>query len=57
MDNLNTHGIASLYATFPPKEAKRLADRLEIHFTPKHGSWLNVAEIEISVFKKTVSCR
>jgi hypothetical protein len=52
MDNLNTHGIASLYAAFPPEEAKRLADRLEIHFTPKHGSWLNVAEIEISVLKR-----
>jgi hypothetical protein len=52
MDNLNTHGIASLYATFPPEEARRLADRLEIHFTPKHGSWLNVAEIEISVLKR-----
>lgn len=52
MDNLNTHRIASLYAAFPPEEAKRLADRLEIHFTPKHGSWLNVAEIEISVLKR-----
>lgn len=52
MDNLNTHGIASLYATFPPEEAKRLADRLEIHFTPKHGSWLNIAEMEISVLKR-----
>jgi hypothetical protein len=48
MDNLNTHGIASLYAAFPPQEARRLADRLEIHYTPKHGSWLNVAEIELS---------
>ena len=52
MDNLNTHGIASLYTAFPPEEAKRLADRLEIHFTPKHGSWLNVAEIEISALKR-----
>lgn len=48
MDNLNTHTKASLYQTFEPKEAKRLADKLEIHFTPKHGSWLNMAEIEFS---------
>jgi hypothetical protein len=48
MDNLNTHEIASLYDTFPPAEARRLADRLEIHYTPKHGSWLNIAEIELS---------
>lgn len=47
MDNLNTHGIASLYEAFPPQEALRLAERLEIHHTPKHGSWLNVAEIEL----------
>lgn len=52
MDNLNTHGIASLYEAFPPEEALRLAGRLEIHHTPKHGSWLNVAEIELSVFKR-----
>jgi hypothetical protein len=45
MDNLNTHGIASLYQTFPPEEAFRLASRLEVHYTPKHGSWLNMAEI------------
>jgi len=49
MDNLNTHSTASLYETFPPEEARRLASRLEIHYTPKHGSWLNVAEIELSV--------
>lgn len=48
MDNLNTHGIASLYQAFPPEEAFRLAQRLDIHFTPKHGSWLNIAEIELS---------
>lgn len=48
MDNLNTHDIASLYQTFPPAEAHRLAARLEIHYTPKHGSWLNIAEIELS---------
>ena len=48
-DNLNTHTPASLYEAFEPAEAKRLADRLEIHYTPKHGSWLNMAEIELSV--------
>jgi hypothetical protein len=47
MDNLNTHNIASLYTAFEPKVAKKLADRLEIHYTPKHGSWLNIAEIEL----------
>jgi hypothetical protein len=48
MDNLNTHNAASLYEAFTPEEARRLARRLEIHYTPKHGSWLNVAEIELS---------
>ena len=48
MDQLNTHSPASLYEAFPPEEAKRIADRLEIHHTPKHGSWLNMAEIEFS---------
>jgi hypothetical protein len=48
MDNLNTHTISSLYETFQPEEAFRFAQRLEIHFTPKHGSWLNIAEIELS---------
>ena len=48
-DNLNTHGPASLYEAFPPAEAKRLADRLEIHPTPKHGSWLNMAEVELGI--------
>lgn len=48
MDNLNTHGIASLYKAFPPEEAFRLSQKLEIHFTPKHGSWLDIAEIELS---------
>ena len=48
MDNLNTHRIASLYATFPAHRARELAERLEIHYTPKHGSWLNIAEIELS---------
>ena len=49
MDNLNTHTPASLYRAFSPAEAKRLADKLEVHYTPKHGSWLNMAEIELSV--------
>ena len=48
MDNLNTHTISSLYEAFPPEEAFRLAQRLELHFTPKHGSWLDIAEIELS---------
>jgi hypothetical protein len=51
MDNLNTHNIASLYETFAPQEARRLAKRLDIHYTPKHGSWLNIAEIELSALK------
>ena len=49
LDNLNTHRTASLYETFPPAEARRIAKRLEFHHTPKHGSWLNMAEIEFSV--------
>lgn len=49
MDNLNTHSISSLYEAFPPTKARELARRLEIHYTPKHGSWLNIAEIELSV--------
>jgi len=49
MDNLNTHSGASLYEAFEPSEARRLLDRLEIHYTPKHGSWLNIAEIELRV--------
>jgi hypothetical protein len=52
MDQLNTHSPASLYQAFPPEEARRLADRLEIHHTPKHGSWLNMAEIEFSVLAR-----
>jgi len=47
-DNLNTHKIASLYEAFEPEEARRLARRLEIHYTPKHGSWLDIAEVELS---------
>ena len=52
MDQLNTHGVASLYEAYPPQEARRLAERLEIHHTPKHGSWLNMAEIELSVLAR-----
>ena len=52
MDNLNTHNIASLYTAFAPEVARGLAGRLEIHHTPKHGSWLNIAEIELSVLKR-----
>jgi hypothetical protein len=52
MDQLNTHSPASLYEAFSPAEAKRLADKLEIHYTPKHGSWLNMAEIELSVLQR-----
>lgn len=51
-DNLNTHKIASLYVAFEPQEAKRLRDRLEMHFAPKHGSWLNIAEIELSLLTR-----
>jgi hypothetical protein len=52
MDNLNTHTAASLYKAFPAAEARALAERLEIHYTPKHGSWLNMAEIELSVLSR-----
>ena len=52
MDNLNTHSIASLYESFAPDEALRLAKKLEIHYTPKHGSWLDMAEIEIGVMSR-----
>ena len=54
MDNLNTHTIASLYKAFPPEEAYRLSQKLEIHYTPKHGSWLDIAEIELSAL--TIQC-
>ncbi len=50
LDNLNTHKPASLYETFAPEEARRILRKLEFHYTPKHGSWLNIAEIELSVF-------
>ena len=52
MDNLNTHKLGSLYEAFRPSEARRIAKRLELHYTPKHGSWLNMAEIELSVFSR-----
>jgi hypothetical protein len=52
MDQLNTHTAASLYEAFSPEEARRLAERLEIHYTPKHGSWLNIAEVELSVLAR-----
>ena len=52
MDNLNTHTPGALYEAFAPEEARRILERLEIHYTPKHGSWLNMAEIELSVFTR-----
>lgn len=52
LDNLNTHGPASLYEAFEPAEAKRLSDKIEWHYTPRHGSWLNMAEIELSVLAR-----
>lgn len=52
MDNLNTHTPASFYAAFDPAEARRLTEKLEIHYTPKHGSWLNIAEIELAVLER-----
>ncbi len=56
-DNLNTHTTASLYKAFPPEEARRLAGRFEWHFTPKHGSWLDMAEIEIGVRRLQNRCQ
>ena len=53
-DNLNTHTKGALYATFPPEEARRLATKIEIRHTPKHGSWLNIAELEFAVLGRTV---
>jgi len=57
MDNLNTHTPAALYDTFPPNEAKRIADKLEIHYTPKHGSWLDMAEIELGILGRQCLAR
>jgi hypothetical protein len=51
-DNLNTHRLANLYLVFPPEETRRLAARFELHFTPTHGSWLDMAEIEIGIFER-----
>ena len=51
-DNLNTHDVGSLYTAFEPSEAKRIMDRLELVYTPKHGSWLNIAELELSVLTR-----
>ena len=56
-DNLNTHKVSSLYKAFPSAEAHRLRSRLEIVYTPKHGSWLNIAEIELSVLTRQCLCR
>jgi hypothetical protein len=56
-DNLNTHSPASLYETFEPAEAKRLAERFEFHYTPKHGSWLNMAEIELGILGRQCLAR
>lgn len=52
LDNLNTHTLAALYDTFPAPEAHRIAQRLQLHYTPKHGSWLNMAEIELSILSR-----
>ena len=57
MDNLNTHSPASLYEAFGPEEARRIARKLEIHYTPRHGSWLNVAEVELSVLGRRLPAR
>jgi DDE superfamily endonuclease len=57
LDNLNTHDPASLYLAFPPAEAKRLWDKLEVHYTPKHGSWLNIAELELSALGRQCLAR
>lgn len=56
-DNLNTHTLGSLYETFPPAEARRLAAKLELHYTPQHGSWLNMAEIEFSALARALPTR
>jgi hypothetical protein len=56
-DNLNTHMPASLYETFPPAEARRILQRIEFHYTPKHGSWLNMAEIELAILERNARSR
>lgn len=58
MDNLNTHALSSLYKAFPAPKARRIAKKLEIHYTPKHGSWLDIVEIELNVMtRQCLSCR
>jgi hypothetical protein len=57
MDNLNTHKLAWMYEAFPPEQARRIAEKLEVHHTPKHGSWLNMAEIELSVLARQCLAR
>ena len=57
LDNLNTHGPGSLYEAFAPAEARRLVEKLEFHYTPKHGSWLNMAEIELSILQRQCLAR
>jgi hypothetical protein len=57
LDNLNTHKVGSLYEAFPADEARRIAQKLEFHYTPKHGSWLNIAEIELAVLSNTCLSR
>lgn len=57
LDNLNTHSAASLYEAFPPAEARRIARKLEFHYTPKHGSWLNMVEIEFAILERQCLCR
>ena len=57
LDNLNTHTMASLYEAFPPDEARAIARKLEFHYTPKHGSWLNIAEIELAVLSNSCLSR
>ena len=57
VDNFNTHVPAALYEVFPPQQARAILERLEFHYTPKHGSWLNMAEIEISVFERNCLSR
>ena len=52
MDNLNTHAPGSLYKAFPPEEARRIRKRLDIHYTPRHGSWLDIAEVELNVLTR-----
>jgi len=54
LDNLSTHKPAALYEVFPPEEARRVVKKLDFHYTPKHGSWLNMAEIELSVFGRSI---